>query len=87
LLQRLLASLPSFLPSPEAAVETKDLVEWLLAGLNDRERKLLVLKYYRGLSMAEAALDLDMSEGAAHQLHHRALKKLREKIKNSESGA
>ena len=78
--RRLLAMLPSFAPSPEAVVDTRDLVQWLLAGLNDRERKVLVLKYYQGHSINDIAAALECSPAAVHQLHHRALTKLRIKV-------
>ncbi len=82
LLRRLAALLPRWTPSPTEAGETRDLVEWLLAGLTDRERKLLVLKYYQHLSASQLARRLGTTTAAIHQLHYRALNKLRERMKN-----
>jgi len=62
-------------------LETKDLVEWLLAGLSTREIRLVFLKYYRDNSMAEIAKILQCTPEAAAQLHFRALEKLRRRIK------
>jgi len=80
LLRRFAALLPRWTPSPEEAVDTKDLVQWLLAGLTDRERKLLVLKYYQQLSADRIAKALDTTSAAVHQLHYRALDKLRRRL-------
>jgi RNA polymerase sigma factor (sigma-70 family) len=65
----------------EDRVETRDFIGWLLAGLTDRERKLLTLKYYGNMSFAEIAQALDTTPSAVSQLHFRAILKLREKTK------
>jgi RNA polymerase sigma factor (sigma-70 family) len=86
LLQRLASLLPRFTRSAADAVETRDLVEWLLAGLTERERKLLILKYYQQLSTEQIARSLGTSTAAIHQLHYRVLGKLRARIKKSGGG-
>jgi RNA polymerase sigma-70 factor (ECF subfamily) len=87
LLQRLARLLPRFSRPPEEAVDTRDLVDWLLAGLTERERKLLVLKYYQQLSGAELAAALDSTPEAVAQLHYRALLKLRQRLAKNEDQA
>jgi len=73
--------LPRFvLPAP-AQVETEDLVGWLLAGLTERERKLLRLKYYEGLTAEQLAAELGTTAAGMSQLHYRALEKLRARLK------
>lgn len=61
------------------AVETRHLVEWLLAGLSDRERFVLVARYDSGTPTDAIANDLGVSIAAVKQLHYRALRKLRRK--------
>jgi RNA polymerase sigma factor (sigma-70 family) len=85
LYERLRHVLPKVGASAENQVQTHDLVRWLLAGLTDRERKLLNLKYFRGLSISEAAAAMEMTPEAFSQLHHRAMLKLRKKSEGSET--
>ena len=80
LLDRFARLLPSVNPSAEDRIETRDLVDWLLAGLTDRERTVLTQKYYGNRTFAEIAQALNTSPTAIAQLHYRALLKLREKM-------
>jgi RNA polymerase sigma factor (sigma-70 family) len=64
----------------ESRLETKEFVEWLIAGLNERERKALELKYFRGLRPRKAANRMGISIEAFNQLHHRAISKLRDRV-------
>jgi RNA polymerase sigma-70 factor (ECF subfamily) len=57
--------------------ERSDLVRAALARLESGDRELLALRYLEGLSNAEAAAVLDISEGAAKMRHLRALERLR----------
>jgi RNA polymerase sigma factor (sigma-70 family) len=59
------------------AVQTRDLVEWLLAGLTERERSVMTWKYFEGLSIDAIAQRLQTTREGAYQLHYRALNKLR----------
>lgn len=85
LLRRLADFIPRLLPSPVEMVETRELVGWLLAGLSERERQLLLLKYYQRLSAETIAQKLGCTTAAVNQLHYRALAKLRERLGNSDS--
>ncbi len=49
-----------------------------LAGLQDREREIVALKFHGGLSTAELAAVLGTSESNAATRLHRAVTKLRE---------
>lgn len=51
--------------------------EALLDGLTELERSVLRLRYGSGLELAEIARQLDRQPNAVHQIHHRALTKLR----------
>jgi RNA polymerase sigma-70 factor (ECF subfamily) len=68
--------------SPPATdlVETRDFVEWILAGLNDGERNLLEMKYFQQKSAVEIARILGMTPSAVRQLHYRAIGKLRKRL-------
>jgi RNA polymerase sigma factor (sigma-70 family) len=67
-------------------VQTRDFVEWLLAGLTDRERDVMAWRYFEGLSMDVVADRLRTTRPAAYQLHYRALAKLRDRAKKVELG-
>ncbi|HEY1599481.1 MAG TPA: sigma-70 family RNA polymerase sigma factor [Pirellulales bacterium] len=79
LLQQFAGLTPHIRSRVEDRVETRDLIDWLLAGLTDRERKLLMLKYYANMSFAEIAQAFDTTPSAVSQLHYRAILKLRER--------
>ncbi|MDD4319243.1 MAG: RNA polymerase sigma factor [Candidatus Peribacteraceae bacterium] len=70
---------PDALNRADAAMRSKDLVRMVrsaLAGLPKRYREVLLLSYVAGLSHAEAAQALRMSEGGVRILKFRALRKL-----------
>src|SRR5262249_51485930 len=73
----------AFVAPPSERIETQDLVEWLLAGLSERERKVLRMRYYEDVSTEKIAEALECSPEAVSQLHYRAIAKLREKLKKS----
>lgn len=59
-------------PADEIALRTA------LAGLPRRQRQVVVLRYWSGLSVAETAADLRVSEGAVKGYTSRALARLHE---------
>ena len=52
------------------------LLDTALAGLNETDRRALVLRFFYGKSMREIGLDLGMNEDAIKKRVHRALEKL-----------
>jgi RNA polymerase sigma factor (sigma-70 family) len=86
LLARFTAFLPKFALPTSGEVETADLVSWLMADLSDRERKVLELRYFRGLTFKEIAEKLGKPLGSIAQLHYRALQRLRDRAKNRPEG-
>lgn len=81
---RLASLLTRSFASSTVAIQTHDLVEWLLAGLTERERNVLIWKYFEGLSMDIIAARLQTTRQGAYQLHYRAIVKLRERTKKTE---
>ena len=59
-------------------VDDADLLVRLLHGLNDRERRILVLRHYWDLSEAAVAGELGISVGTVKSTTSRALAKIRE---------
>ena len=70
-------------PSPLDRMEQKEEVDRVLAGLSElpeRERLLISLYYYEGLTLKEIGGVLGVTESRASQLHGRALALLRERL-------
>jgi RNA polymerase sigma factor (sigma-70 family) len=62
---------------PESVAEDRDTVIRALAVLTERERTVVVLRYYVGLSEAEVAAELGISVGTVKSTASRALARLR----------
>ncbi|NLK94049.1 MAG: FliA/WhiG family RNA polymerase sigma factor [Clostridiales bacterium] len=72
-------------PSPEERYENSERLEMLvkgIEGLNEKDRTILNLYYYEGLTLKEIGHVLEISESRVCQLHSRAIRNLREKMKN-----
>lgn len=68
---------------PEKIIEKNELKELLaktLDTLTEKEKKVIVLYYYEGLTLKEISLILEVSESRISQLHTKALQKLRLKL-------
>jgi RNA polymerase sigma-70 factor, ECF subfamily len=63
---------------PDGALEDRTLLFQLVGRLPDAQRQVIELYYVEGLTLAEAGHRLGRTEGAAKQLHRRALADLRE---------
>ena len=70
-------------PSPLERMEQQEEVERVLEGLSglpERERLLVSLYYYEGLTLKEIGAVLGVTESRASQLHGRALALLRARL-------
>ncbi|MGV8983650.1 FliA/WhiG family RNA polymerase sigma factor [Clostridium sp.] len=70
-------------PSPEKALEEKEQIEYLSLGLEnlkDKDKMVLTLYYYEGLTLKEIGTILSVSESRVCQLHSRALVNLRKAL-------
>jgi RNA polymerase sigma-70 factor (ECF subfamily) len=54
-------------------------IRTVVASLPERERDVIVWRFYLGLSVRETALELDIPEGTVKTLTHRAVARLRER--------
>jgi len=86
---RLLDSLPAAgADAPEEALAAADLRDALadgIASLPERERTIVALYHYDGLSMSEIAEAMGISEGRVSQLHTRAILTLRGRLGRTSS--
>jgi len=70
-------------PSPEKALEEKEQMEYLSLGLDnlkEKDKMVLTLYYYEGLTLKEIGNILNVSESRVCQLHSRALVNLRKAL-------
>ena len=70
-------------PSPEKALEEKEQMEYLSLGLEnlkEKDKLVLTLYYYEGLTLKEIGSILNVSESRVCQLHSRALVNLRKAL-------
>lgn len=70
---------PAHLSTPSAAAvreENQLQIRQALASLSERDREVLVQRYIEQLTIKEIAAVMDLSEGAVHMRHMRALEKM-----------
>ena len=70
-------------PSPEKVLEEKEQIEYLALGLDmlkEKDKMVLTLYYYEGLTLKEIGSILNVSESRVCQLHSRALVNLRKTL-------
>jgi RNA polymerase sigma-70 factor (ECF subfamily) len=73
-------------PLPDELLERKetvDIVRTALSQLDDREQSVLRAKYIEGLSAAQIAKRLEVTEKAVHDLLYRARNSLRDRLKKA----
>lgn len=71
-------------PSPEKTLEEKEEIEYLtkaIETLNEKDKTVLSLYYYEGLTLKEIGSVLSVSESRVCQLHTRAIVHLRKSLK------
>lgn len=84
--RRTYAPLPEALAAPDSmenALAARDTLEHLAAALetlDERKRDIVVLRYYRGLTLREIAQRLDISYSYAKLLHTGALAELKKRL-------
>ena len=71
-------------PSPDSILQEKEQLEILTKAielLKEKDRTILNLYYYEGLTLKEIGTVLSVSESRVCQLHSRAIKNLRDCMK------
>ena len=71
-------------PSPERSLEEKEQLEYLsraLGMINEKDKTVLTLYYYEGLTLKQIGTVLEVSESRVCQLHSRAILHLKSELK------
>lgn len=71
-------------PTPEAQMEgqqTGKRIQWALGQLPQRQREAFLLREWEGLSVAETAAAMSVTDGSVKTHHFRALSRLRELLR------
>jgi RNA polymerase sigma factor for flagellar operon FliA len=66
--------------------EAKRVLKEYIKELSDKEQKILVLYYYKGLTLKEIGQVLSVTESRVSQLHSKAIVHLRAKLTNARKG-
>jgi RNA polymerase sigma factor for flagellar operon FliA len=77
-------------PGPSGAFESdemKDIIAGSIAGLADRERTVLTLYYYKGMTLAQIGKQLGLTESRACQIHSKAIMQLRSRLSDLQEAA
>ncbi|MFH0965602.1 MAG: FliA/WhiG family RNA polymerase sigma factor [Planctomycetota bacterium] len=65
---------------PSSQTQREDLKELIMKGLNKKERLILILYYYEGLTMREIGHSLGLSESRVSQIHASLLLRLKKHL-------
>ncbi len=66
---------------PIAALNQKDVLEFVSRSLSDKERLILVMYYYEGLTMKEVGDILDLTESRICQIHSSVMERLKTQLR------
>ena len=66
--------------NPVHEAQRADLREFLVRGLSETERRVVILYYYENLSLREIGATLNLCESRVSQIHHAVIKRLRERM-------
>ncbi len=58
-----------------------DIARMVTKGLTQKERNVILLYYYEGMTLKEIGLTLDLSEGRVSQIHADIIRRLRRRLK------
>ncbi|HYC79031.1 MAG TPA: FliA/WhiG family RNA polymerase sigma factor [Planctomycetota bacterium] len=65
-------------PSPLESVHRRDVIEVLTRNLSQKEKRIVIMYYYEGLTMKEIGKILDLTESRVCQIHSNVILRLKE---------
>jgi RNA polymerase sigma-70 factor (ECF subfamily) len=67
--------------SPTQALESRDLLETALKDLSEKQKTVLILRYFQGMTVLEISEILEIAENTVRIHIYRAMNKLRQKLR------
>ncbi len=71
--------------APTHEIQLKDIREVIASHLSEKERVIVTLYYYEGLSMKEIAKVLNLTESRICQIHGKVIERLKEQLERSKA--
>ena len=71
--------------TPVETLNKRDIIEVLTRNLSHKERRIIILYYYEGLTMKEIGKILDLTESRVCQIHSNVIGRLRERVTRRQS--
>jgi RNA polymerase sigma factor for flagellar operon FliA len=68
---------------PTAALNQRDVLDFVTRSLTEKERLIVIMYYYEGLTMKEIGDVLDLTESRICQIHSSVLGRLRKQLKKN----
>ncbi|MEE9392273.1 MAG: FliA/WhiG family RNA polymerase sigma factor [Planctomycetota bacterium] len=69
--------------SPIEALNQRDVIEAITRNLSQKEKRIVIMYYYEGLTMKEIGKILDLTESRVCQIHTNVLSRLKEQLDKS----
>ncbi len=66
--------------SPLEAINRRDVIDVLTRSLSQKERRIIIMYYYEGLTMKEIGRILDLTESRVCQIHSNVITRLKERV-------
>ena len=71
--------------SPIEALNQRDVIEAITRNLSQKEKRIVIMYYYEGLTMKEIGRILDLTESRVCQIHTNVLQRLREQLNKAKT--
>ena len=69
--------------NPVDALNQRDVIEAVTRNLSQKEKRIVIMYYYEGLTMKEIGKILDLTESRVCQIHTNVLGRLKDQLKGS----
>ena len=69
-------------PDPVQSIHQKDLLDVITRNLTKKERLIIIMYYYEGLTMREIGEIMQLTESRVCQIHGQALARLRARLRD-----
>ena len=66
--------------SPLECINRRDVIEVLTRNLSHKEKRIIIMYYYEGLTMKEVGRILDLTESRVCQIHSNVISRLKERV-------